>query len=145
MLFALFAAAALHPGVARIVFPQQSQVVYAIVGEHLLTGVSDPSVVDDRGLVTLKSADGSSLACKVGYGYQRGGLASFVCSDGSKFRVPYQGYSPWSGTGGGTDAGRRVSLCYGFQPKEAARRLRPPAGYAVEVEAGRLVLKRSAT
>ena len=145
MLLALFAAATLHHGAEPIAFPQQSQVVYAIVGERLLTGVSDPSVVDDRGVVTLKSADGSAFACKVGYGYQRGGLGSFVCSDGSQFRVPYQGYSPWSGTGGGTDSGRRVSLCYGFQPKEAARRLSAPPGYALEVEGGRLVLARAST
>ena len=110
------------------------------MGQHVLFGRSQPSAVDDRGLVAMQATDDPKFTCLVRYSYIRGGDAAVECSDGARFHVPYQGMSPNSGSGRTTVGGMVVSICYGMTPKTAIRHLAAPAGYALAVDNDRLIL-----
>ena len=110
--------------------------VYALVGAHLVSGVTQPGA---HGPLTLVSDADPAFVCSA-----RGDRdVRLACSDGSHVRFSVQPFTDDAGCGR-THAGPAASLCYGFKAKYAARRLSAPHGASLRVEDGRLVLKRIA-
>lgn len=91
--------------------------------------------------IRLQSDDAPALSCfgSLRFTATSGGVAGFLCSDGSSVSMPFQSLSPLRGSGRGQIGHAAVALTYGLPPEMAAaylglpveRLARPAAGAAV--------------
>ena len=103
--------------------------VFAVIGHHLVSGELRPSAP----LMALVDARQPTFSCAPS---QRGAEIVLTCSDGSSAQLKLDE----SGCGR-SQSGAPASLCIGFAPKYAVRRLTAPAGEALRIDRERLVLE----
>ncbi|HEX2814851.1 MAG TPA: hypothetical protein VHN39_00540, partial [Phenylobacterium sp.] len=103
--------------------------VFAVIGHHLVSGELRPS----EPLMALVDARQPTFSCAPS---QRGAEIVLSCSDGSSAQLKLDE----SGCGRSL-SGERASLCIGFTPKYAVRRLTAPAGETLRINGERLVLE----
>ncbi len=102
--------------------------VFAVVGHHLVSGELKP----DARLMALVDARQPAFFCAPS---QRGDEIVLSCSDGSsaQLRLDESGC-------GRSRSGEPASMCVGYAPKYAVRRLSAPAGDTLRIDGERLVL-----
>lgn len=103
--------------------------VFAVIGHHLVSGELTPSAP----LMALVDARQPTFSCAPS---QRGAEIMLSCSDGSSAQLRLD----TSGCGRSL-GGEPASMCVGFTPKYAVRRLTAPAGQALRIDGERLVLE----
>jgi hypothetical protein len=106
--------------------------VFAVIGHHLVSGELKPSAR----LLALVDARQPTFSCAPS---QRDAEIVLSCSDGSSAQLKLDE----SGCGR-SQSGEPASLCIGFTPKYAVRRLTAPAGETLRIDGERLVLEPAA-
>jgi hypothetical protein len=117
------------PGVVSRSAPRP---VFAVIGHHLVSGELKPTAR----LMALVDARQPTFSCAPS---QRGAEIVLSCSDGSSAQLKLDE----SGCGRSL-GGERASMCIGFTPKYAARRLTAPVGETLRIDGERLVLEPAA-
>ena len=102
--------------------------VFAVIGHHLVSGELRTS----ERLMALVDTRQPTFSCTPS---QRGAEIVLSCSDGSSAQLKLDE----SGCGR-SRSGEPASMCIGFTPKYAVRRLTAPAGETLRIDGERLVL-----
>src|SRR5207302_8795163 len=117
-----YAAAAREQGADRLIHDAARSAttaprdVFAVIGNHLVSGELRPS----ERLMALVDARQPAFSCAPS---QRGAQIVLSCSDGSRAQLKLDE----SGCGH-SQSGEPASMCIGFTPRYAVRRLTAPAG-----------------
>jgi hypothetical protein len=106
--------------------------VYAVIAHHVVSG----DIAPKSRLLTLTDERQPQFACKV---FHRGPDVRLACSDGAQADLTLNSFGC-----GYSRGGEPASLCIGFRPKSAAKRLVAAPGETLRVEGGRLTLAPTA-